>query len=158
MKKSFTFKQLSESVNMSEVYLRNLSKKPVAGKVYSENDINYDEIKKAMMKKYNNHLDLIANYLGCSIEDFEIVTNTRSNTNYEKIEIDDLVEGEKYLLFSYVNKFEVVFTKMIELDNDTLYVFEIIKEDNKKNTDQYRVLSFDELSNEKRFSIKRTLQ
>lgn len=158
MKKSFTFKQLSESVSMSEVYLRNLSKKPVAGKVYNESDINYDEIKKAMMKKYNNHLDLIANYLGCSIDDFEIVTNTRSNTNYEKIEIDDLVEGEKYLLFSYVNKFEVVFTKMIELDNDTLYVFEIVKEDNKKNTDQYRVLSFDELSNEKRFSIKRTLQ
>lgn len=157
IKKSFTFKELSNKINISEVYLRNLSKKAITNEVYDPNKINLEAIKNAIIKKYNNHLDLIENYLECSIDEFEIITSNRSSNNYIKFELNDLVENEEYLLFSYVNKFDVRFIKKIELNNDIVFIFEIIRNDNKKNIDKYRILSIEELSNEDRFSIKRAL-
>ncbi len=158
MKKQFNVSTLCEVLNVSTQYFYKIIKKPIPGLVYDENQTNYDELKKFINRKIeSNEIDEIEvlNELEIeSFDDIEIVRNSRNlNDNINKVTLDELEIDEHYIICSYHHKIEYILRNILEINDDTIFVFEEVKT-SKVTKDKYRCLTSNEL-NEDRFRIER---
>lgn len=154
MKKQFTVSQLCDKIETSTQYLYKVIQKPVPGQPYDPNFINYDELAKFLLRKYETETAACALLDIENISDIEIVKGSKNLTaNINKVAIDDLEIDSTYVLRSHHYENTYVLRNVMELNGDMLYIFETFG-DSKTTKDKYRVLTLEELSQE-RWSIKK---
>ena len=158
MKKQFNVSTLCEVLDVSTQYFYKIIKKPIPGLVYDENQINYDELKKFINRKIDageiDEDEILGELQIESLDDIEIVRNVRnSNGNASKVTLNELEVGEHYVICSYHHKIEYILRNVLDINDDTIFVFEEVKT-SKVTKDKYRCLTADELS-EDRFRIEK---
>ena len=148
-----TINQLSKLTTLSTQYLYKVVKTPIKGQIYNEEDTNYEELKKVLLRTYNNDLDRLLKTLNLNdLSELVIERNTKSSIiNTNEIKLDDLEISKDYLLKSYHYETKVHLVNVIENDEDILYIF-LNLNDSKVKNDKYRILTFEELS-DKRFKF-----
>ncbi len=155
MKKQFTVSQLCELTGATPQYLYKVLQKPIPGKIYNEGDINYEELNKFLLRKYEQDEVEICNVLDIEdINDIEIVKGSKNQTvNINKVAIDDLEIDSTYVLRSHHYENTYILRNVVDMNEDVLYIFEDLRS-SKAAKDKYRVLTLEELSQE-RFTIKK---
>ena len=153
MKKQFTVPQLCEIIDAAPQYLYKVLQTPIPGVPFSKENVNYEALKAFLLRKFENEEE-VCNILEIDdIEDIEITKGIRvANSNTHKVALEALELNKHYVLRSYHHEITVVLRTITKVADDTLYVFETIKEA-KNAQDKYRVLTADEL-NADRFTIK----
>ena len=148
-----TINQLSKLTLLSTQYLYKVVKTPIKGEIYNEENTNYEELKKVLLRTYNNDVEKLLNVLNLKdLNDLVIERNTKSSIiNTNEVKLDDLEISKDYLLKSYHYEMKVHLVNVIENDEDILYIFLNLNESKVKN-DKYRILTLEELS-DKRFKI-----
>ena len=143
MKKTFSIKEISETLNISSATIRVWIRKYVEGEVYSKKNINYLELRRGL-EKYGR--ENVESKLGCKLEDIEIVVGEKTKNEY--IRIQDMEIGFKYIIRNYsiekVREFVGVFED--EVNNESVFIF---RGENKKKEDGgiiYDSMSFEELN------------
>lgn len=152
MIKNFKVSELCEILNISTQYFYKIIKKPIVGKIYDENEINYDELKKFINNKFDDLDSLLEDLDIESLDDIVIIKNSKSIANINKISIEELTINNKYIIKSYHYTKNYKLVNIINNDNETLYILENLDNNNTK-LDKYRCLSKEELSND-RFTIQ----
>lgn len=149
----FTVSQLCDLTQTLPQYLYKILQRPIEGVPFSKENVNYGELHKYLLRKYETPEKVCEILHINNIEDIEITKNAKiTNSNIRKITLDKLVVGSKYILRSYHHEIEVKLQSIIEINDDTAYIFELTK--SSKNTqDKYRILTAVELSAD-RFTIK----
>lgn len=154
-KKEFTVSQLCDLIKIVPQYLYKVLNKPEEGKIYTKDSINYTELKKLILRKFDNNMNEIKEVFNINtLDEIEIVKSSKlSSNNINKIDIDELEIEQKYILRSYHYEVEVILKKIDEIDDNTIYVFESLKE-SKNNQCKYKIFTKEELEND-RFTIKK---
>lgn len=154
MKKEFKVSEFCALVDLSTQYFYNIIKRPIPNKVYDPNDVNYEELNKFLMKKFDNDLDQIYEVLDIEdLSDIEIIKGSKIQNDLNKIKIDDLELDEKYIIVSHHYSNTYILKNILEIDEDILYIFEDLTI-SKVKKDKFRVLTYKELEDE-RFTIKK---
>lgn len=150
--KKLTIIDVANITGIVPQYLYKVIKTPIAGQVYDENIVNYGELKRVLFKKFGedkvNEMFEINNF-----DEIEIEHSTRKATKYNYISRNELEINEQYIVKSYHYEVNVKLINVYEVNNDTLYLFELINENNKINQDKYRVITANEFDNQSRYKI-----
>lgn len=147
MIKNFKVSELCNILGVSTQYFYKIINKPIEGVVYNKETINYSELKKFILNKFEDIDSLLSELDIESLDDINIIKGVKSSINdTNKINIEDLKIDNKYIIKSYHYAKQYI---LREITNSDLYIFENIKID---KCDRYRCLSKEELS-EDRFTI-----
>jgi hypothetical protein len=147
MIKNFKVSELCNILGVSSQYFYKIINKPIEGVVYNKENINYSELKKFILNKFEDIDSLLSELDIESLDDINIIKGVKSSINdTNKINIEDLKIDNKYIIKSYHYAKQYI---LREITNSDLYIFENIKID---KCDRYRCLSKEELS-EDRFTI-----
>jgi hypothetical protein len=147
MIKNFKVSELCNILGVSTQYFYKFINKPIEGVVYNKENINYSELKKFILNKFEDIDSLLSELDIESLDDINIIKGVKSSINdTNKINIEDLKIDNKYIIKSYHYAKQYI---LREITNSDLYIFENIKID---KCDRYRCLSKEELS-EDRFTI-----
>ncbi len=147
MIKNFKVSELCNILGVSTQYFYKIINKPIEGVVYNKENINYSELKKFILNKFEDIDSLLSELDIESLDDINIIKGVKSSINdTNKINIEDLKIDNKYIIKSYHYAKQYI---LREITNSDLYIFENIKID---KCDRYRCLSKEELS-EDRFTI-----
>ena len=152
MKKQFTVSQLCEIIDASTQYLYKVLQTPIPGVPFSKENINYEALKQFLLRKYEE--EEVKELLEIdNIEDIEIVKGVKvTNSNTRKVALKDLELDTAYVLRSYHHEINVILRSILNIADDTVYVFETLKS-SKNAQDKYRAITATELAAE-RFTIK----
>ena len=157
MRKQFTIADLVELLNTNPQWLYKIINKPIPGEIWDPTNpkVNYDELKKFLLRKYDNNENQICEIFDIeSLDDIEIVKKSKSQMiNTNKVAIDDLELDNHYFLKSYHYKLEYILRSVIEVNEDMIYIFEEVNS-SKSTKDKYRSLTINELSQD-RFTIEK---
>lgn len=153
IKRQITVSELSEITKTVPQYLYKILQKPEDGKVYTKDSINYTELQKFLIRKFETLDKVLEVFEVANIEDIEIVkSNKITNSNTHKVSLDSLELNSKYILRSYHHEITVILKSISEIDEDIVYIFEV-QNTSKNSQDKYRILTETELKQE-RFTIK----
>ena len=151
--KTFTANDIASKFDCNATTVRSWGRKPIPGEVYDPEKVNtkciIDQLKKLFTVE-----ELEARF-ECPIEEVEVIKSlANSNNKTTSVNINDMVEGHYYILYSHVNKFEYKLVKIVSPTTgdveglDIMFIFEKLK-DFKKGQDKYRVLTYTELNTER---------
>ena len=135
--KAFTVKEICEVLEIKEGTFRAWMSKVVEGAVYHKADVNYPEVRKNILAKYENDESYVEKLLGCKLEEFEIVKKERSKADH--VSVAKLEEGESYEIRNYSLKYRVCVKKITVIDEDVVYLCR----DLEKN--EYRIWTAEDL-------------
>ena len=114
--------ELAKAINISHNAVRNWVIKPIPNQPYDPNQVNYAEVRKHLHAYFENESEFI-NLVGCAIDDVEIsykATGSISAKKHNRVQLDDLSEGEEYILHNYHMEKSVTFVGCL---NENIYVF-----------------------------------
>lgn len=114
--------ELAKTINISHNAVRNWVIKPIPNQPYNPNQVNYVEVRKHLHAYFNDESEFIK-LVGCKIDDLEISYKATGNTNSKKrnrVKLDELVEGEEYILHNYHMEKVINFVGRL---NENIYVF-----------------------------------
>lgn len=146
MKKELSIIQLANIVNMVPQWLYKAISKPEEGKTYDPNAINYNELKKTLVKKFGSEEEVCELLEIESFDELVIARNRRaeiSKANYKKP--DEMVIGEPVIVKSYHHEHNLILVDIHEVNNDKLYIFEDLST-SKVNKDKYKVITEQEFT------------
>lgn len=103
--------ELAKAINISHNAVRNWVIKPIPNQPYDPNQVNYAEVRKHLHAYFENESEFI-NLVGCAIDDVEIsykATGSISAKKHNRVKLDELFEGEEYILHNYHMEKDVKF-------------------------------------------------
>ena len=160
--KQFTATELGNALNYNPTTIRTWARKPIVGQPYTPDAINIEFVRSQLKKTFSTpeQIEQAEKALGCTFDEIELTKASRANSETTKIDFDELVPGNDYVLISHVYKHDVRFISKHEITDiegkttDTLYIFENLK-DYKSTQDKYRVVSQNEIESQgNRWSIR----
>lgn len=138
--KKLTIIQLSNIVNMVPQYLYKTISKPEQGKIYDPENVNYNELKKVLVRKFGSE-DEVCELLEIeNFDELEITRNVRTVNIQVKLEVSEMIVGCEYIVKSYHHEHNLKLVDIYEVNNDKLYIFEDMS-DSKISKDKYKVIT-----------------
>ena len=160
--KQFTATELGNALNYNPTTIRTWARKPIVGQLYTPDTINMEFVRSQLKKTFSTpeQIEQAENALGCTFDEIELTKAVRTNSGTTKLDFNELIPGQDYVLISHVYKHDVRFVAKHEIADaegnptDTLYIFENLK-DYKSTQDKYRVVSLNEIESQgNRWSIR----
>lgn len=149
--KQFTATQIANALEMDATLLRTWGRKAIPGEVYDDSVYNVKHIREKLVDTFGQ--DVVEEKLQCSIDEIDVIRNAKTVTAVKRLDPEEMVEGTTYLLISHVNRHTMKFAGKMVLNDDMVYLFEPQKTF-KTTQDQYRALTYTELTTGERWQIR----
>lgn len=146
MKKNLTVKELATLASISEGTVRAWIMKPVDGKPYSSENVNYENLKEKLCKYFTNEVEFEKQF-GFKIKDIEIVKAQRTTKDWITVDenLKEMKAGTKLTMHNYSLKTELTYLG---------YTYDLRTVPNKEvllfvtNDDNYKSYNLEQLSKE----------
>ena len=146
MKKELSIIQLANIVNMVPQWLYKAISRPEEGKIYDPQAINYNELKKTLVKKFGSEEEVCELLEIENFDELVIERNRRSEItklNYKNP--DEMIIDEPVIVKSYHHEHNLILRDIREVNNDKLYIFEDLSV-SKVSKDKYKVITEQEFT------------
>ena len=149
-KVNVTFKDLGDKLSYDATTIRSWARKPIIGKAYDPNEINYDFINAQLAKANIDVEAILGGKLGVDIMIEKSLSHAGNGSTIIKLNASEMKIGVTYLVISHVNRFHYTLKGIAKVGDENVYIFQDERYGEfKKTQDAYRALSESELASER---------